>query len=394
MSRYVCKGFQAAGVAAGLKKGGEKDMGMIVSDTPAAVAGVFTRNRIQAAPVLLDRERVRSGVCRTVIVNSKNANCCTGGQGMADAVSMGRGAAEALGIPEEQVCVASTGVIGQPMPMQKILAATPGLASSLRPDGFEDFAAAILTTDLVPKLAVETGDIGGVSFTVLGVAKGSGMIRPDMATMLCFVCTDLEVAPSMLQEMLRTATDRSFNRITVDGDTSTNDTVLLMASGASGASIHGADDQAAFQAVLDRVMESLARMVAKDGEGATKLVDIRVTGAATEADARAVADTIAHSSLVKTALFGEDANWGRIIAAAGRAGVPVDPDRIDIAFNEVWMARSGMGCGAEAEARATEVLKTPEFTITVNLNMGEETATVVTCDFSCDYVRINADYRT
>ena len=394
MEKGTCKGFSFSGIAAGIKKKGGKDLGLIVSEAPASVAGVFTRNRIQAAPVLLDQRRIRSGRCQAVIVNSGNANCCTGDAGMRDAETMSRHAASALGISEDLVCVASTGVIGQPMPMATIAGAIPEAAAALSPDGLDDFAEAIMTTDLVPKIASVRSDMGGKPYSLTGVAKGSGMIRPDMATMLCFIVTDLAISPEMLQEALAAGVDRSFNRITVDGDTSTNDTVLLMAGGLSGAAVRSPQELAAFQAQLDDVMTRLAKMIVRDGEGATKMVEIAVVGAASEADARTVADTVAHSNLVKTALFGEDANWGRIIAAAGRSGVPVAPDAIDILFDDVMMCRNGMTCGDAAETAATAVLKKPDYRITIDLRMGAATASVFTCDFSIDYVKINADYRS
>ncbi len=394
MQAIKCKGFQAAGIAAGLKKSGGLDLGLIYSERPASVAGVFTRNRVPAAPVVLDRHRVTAGRCQAVIANSGGANCCTGEQGMRDALEMAGLAASSLNIPEEEVLVASTGVIGQLLPMERIRAGTPELVAALRTDGFSQLAEAIMTTDTHPKLVSCQAEIGGVPFSVLGVAKGSGMIRPDMATMLCFVCTDLIAPPETLQLSLIGATQRSFNRITVDGDTSTNDTILLLANGASSADIEGPLGLGTFQAVLDEVLLALAKMVVRDGEGATKLAEIAVRGAASDADAVCVAQTVANSNLVKTALFGEDANWGRILAAVGRAGVPVEPDRIAIDFNGVRMVEKGMGCGAEAEAAATAVLKTPEFVITIDLGMGKARDSVFTCDFSLDYVRINADYRS
>jgi len=394
MEKPRCAGFRFSGIAAGIKKKGGKDLGLIVSEVPASIAGVFTRNRIQAAPVLLDRHRIRTGRCQAVIVNSGNANCCTGNAGLRDAEAMCRHAAETLGISEELVCVASTGVIGQPMPIETVLAAVPELAGALSPEGLDNFAEAIMTTDLFPKVVTVQGEMDETPYTVTGVAKGSGMIRPDMATMLCFVVTDLSVPPKVLQESLVAGVDRSFNRITVDGDTSTNDTVLLMAGGRSGATIETPEALAGFQRHLDQVLAGLARMVVKDGEGATKLVDISVVGAASEGDARQVADTVAHSNLVKTALFGEDANWGRIIAAVGRSGVLVVPDAIDIRFDDVTMCRNGMSCGPEAESAATAVLKKKEYRITIDLHMGTASASVLTCDFSIDYVKINADYRS
>ena len=394
MQIIPCPGFKAGGVAAGIKKNRQKDLGLILADAVAAVAGVFTRNRVQAAPVLLDRERVAGGVCRAVIANSGNANCCTGAEGYWNALRMARAAAANTGILEAHVLVASTGVIGEPLPVERIEQALPDLVVSLRPEGVADFAEAIMTTDRVPKGISRQGQIDGRLFTVTAVAKGAGMIRPDVATMLCFIMTDVQAGPDALKEALAAGADRSFNRITVDGDTSTNDTILLMASGLSGAGIDTSAKQAQFQAVLDDVMLGLAKWVVKDAEGSNKLVEIRVAGAASDADARRVAETIAHSPLVKTALFGEDANWGRILAAAGRAGVPLVPQRLDLYIGPVQMVSGGMGCGKDIETDATRLLKNDEFTITLDLHLGAGRASMYTCDFSIDYVKINADYRS
>ncbi|MGW8302951.1 MAG: bifunctional glutamate N-acetyltransferase/amino-acid acetyltransferase ArgJ [Desulfobacterales bacterium] len=390
----MCLGFKFSGVASGLKKNGKKDLGLIYSETPAKVAGVFTRNQIKAAPVLLDMQRITSGTCQAVIANSGNANCCTGAKGMQDAISMARWTAAKLDIPEEQVLVASTGVIGEPLDVEKVRTALPELINTLDAAGISLLAEAIMTTDTVPKVVTRKGQLGGTTFTVTAVAKGSGMIRPDMATMLCFIMTDIAAEPAPLKEMLLAATDRSLNRITVDGDTSTNDTTLLMANGQSGAVINSDADRKEFQGILDAILITLGKQLVKDGEGATKLVEIAVNGANSDADAYQIADTVAHSNLLKTALFGEDANWGRILAAVGRAGVPIQPDAIDVYFADVLMVKDGMGCGKEAEARATQVLKQPEYTITIDLRAGKGTSSVFTCDFSIDYVKINADYRS
>lgn len=394
MSIEMASGFKTAGVAAGIKKNGEKDLGIIVSHVPAGVAGVFTRNQVQAAPVLLDKERIQSGVCRSIIVNSGNANCCTDDQGMEDARAMARYAAEGLEIEEDQVLVASTGVIGEPLPIDAIRAAVPDLVNGCETGAIDDFSRAIMTTDTVPKVVSKRGEIQGKTYTITGVAKGAGMIRPDMATLLVFVCTDIAAESKLLKEMLTEANDGSFNRITIDGDTSTNDTVLLMANGVSGVQIINEDVRASFQETLNDVLLDLAKMIVRDGEGATKLVEIIVDNADSNRNARIIADTIAHSNLVKTALFGEDANWGRILAAAGRSGVAFKPDGVGIFFNDVQMVKNGSGCGKAVEAEAAKVLKTPEFSISVDLNMGTGSASVLTCDFSIDYVKINADYRT
>lgn len=394
MAKTGCPGFLTAGVACGLKKNGKKDLGLIFAEAGASVAGVFTRNLVQAAPVLLDRQRIAAGGCRALIANSGNANCCTGEQGMQAAIRMAAAAADSLGVEADEVLVASTGVIGEQLPVEKIEKAVPALVDALDHADVTNLAKAIMTTDTVPKFISRRGEIDGRAFHITGVAKGAGMIRPDMATMLCFVMTDIAAPADTLKDMLVVAVSRSLNRITVDGDTSTNDTALLMASGASGIEIVNPAQRDAVQSVLDDVLISLAKWLIKDGEGATKLVEITVKGASTDQAAHRIADTVANSNLTKTALFGEDANWGRILAAAGRAGVEFDPEQTDIRFGSVVMVQNGAGCGPDAEARATEVLKRPEYDITIDLKMGDGTATVFTCDFSIDYVRINADYRT
>jgi glutamate N-acetyltransferase/amino-acid N-acetyltransferase len=391
---YSCPGFKTGGIAAGIKKTGQKDLGIIFSEQPATAVGVFTRNRVKAAPVLLDQERIASGKCQAIIANSGNANCCTGQQGMRDAAAMTTFAAKALNISEDLVMVASTGVIGALLPMDKIEKAVPEVAESLKEDGFTDMAESIMTTDTIPKVVSETGTIDGKTYTVTAVAKGAGMIRPDMATMLCFVATDLQASTDSLQGILSTAVNRSFNRITVDSDTSTNDTVLLLANGVSGVEIETNESEESVQQILDSVLGKLAKMLIADAEGGTKLVEVIVKSAPSEKEAEDVAFTVAHSPLIKTALFAEDANWGRIMAAVGRSGVDVNPDKIDIYFNDVQMVKDGMGCGEEAETQATEVLKQPEYSLTIDLNMGVSEISVYTCDISIDYVKINADYRS
>jgi len=394
MKKILCKGFSFSGVESGLKKKSQKDLGLIYSEVPASIAGAFTKNRVQAAPVLLDRKRIKSGLCQAVIANSGSANCCTGDQGMKDAISEARLAADGLNISEELVLVASTGVIGKPLALEKIESAVPELVKLLSPGGINDFAKAIMTTDTIPKIVSISGSIGGSGFNITGIAKGAGMICPDMATMLCFVCTDAEVSKDFLKEALVSSLDKSFNRITIDGDTSTNDTVLLMANGMSGVSVKSQSEKENFRELLDEVLMALAKMVVKDGEGATKLVDVFVKGAASVNDAEKIAKTVANSNLVKTALFGEDANWGRIFAAAGRSGAEFNPELVDIWFDDVMMVKNGMGCGDAVEKEATKVLKKSEFSITLDLKKGKGAASVLTCDFSIDYVKINADYRS
>jgi glutamate N-acetyltransferase / amino-acid N-acetyltransferase len=391
---FQCPGFTASAVSAGIKKKAGLDLGLIYSQVPATVAGMFTRNRVMAAPVLLSKQCVANGSARAVIANAGCANCCTGPQGIADARDMAAAAAAGLKLDASQVLVASTGVIGAPLPIAKVQAAAPNLVSDLRPDGFEDFARAIMTTDTVPKLARRQGTIDGRPFTLLAVAKGAGMIRPDMATMLCFVCTDISAPAEALQAMLRQAVDKSLNRITIDGDTSTNDTVILLANGVSGVQVAAPDPCRIFQAMLDDLMLEIARRLVKDGEGVTKVVEIRIEGAESDGAALRIADTVAHSPLVKTAFFGEDANWGRLMGAVGRAGVPIDPDAVDIFFDGIQMVQGGRGCGSDREAQITAVMKKPEFTVTIDLHGGGGRASMLTCDFSVDYVKINADYRS
>jgi len=390
------KGFRFAAVEAAIKKPGRKDLALICSDTPAVVAAVFTTNRVKAAPVLLDEERVKAGTCRALVVNSGNANACTGDRGMVDAVATARLVAERIGAPEESVLVASTGVIGVPLPMDRLSAAIPALAEKLGASALDDVAAAIMTTDTFPKLEARTGTAGGVSYTVAGIAKGAGMIMPNMATMLAFIVTDAAVEQDFLQKVFRDGVDRSFNAITVDGDTSTNDTALIMANGAAGNTplTAGSPEGAEFVRLLDDVLLSLAKQIVRDGEGATKFVTVTVKGAVSDADAKRAAMAVANSCLVKTAFFGQDANWGRIFCAVGYSGAEVDQARAELFFDDVRMVRDGLFAGGDAEARGSAVLRQKEFTVTVDLHLGEGAATVYTSDLSYEYVKINADYRT
>lgn len=389
-------GFRFAAGAAGLKKSGRLDMALIVADTPALCAGVFTTNKVVAAPVQISAPRIRKGRCQAILVNSGNANACTGEQGRQDALRCGALAAAALGIDENLVAVSSTGVIGAPLAMTKFEEQVPKLAAQLRADNADEVAAAIMTTDSFAKRYVVTGKVDGRTYRILGVAKGAGMIHPNMATMLAFILTDAELDGSFVDAALRTSVDRSFNCITVDRDTSTNDMVLLLAGGAAGNAPIAAGSKAAgeFQSLLDEVLLELAKMIVRDGEGATKLVRIEVMGATSDAEARQAACSVATSSLVKTAFFGQDANWGRIIAAVGYSGAQVDPETIDIRFGEVPVVKDGLGTGKELEAKATEVLKTPEFTVSIDLKQGSGRAYYYTSDLTYDYVKINADYRS
>ena len=390
------KGFQFSVVEAAIKKPGRKDLALVFSEKPAVAAAVFTTNKVKAAPVLLSAERIAAGQAQALVVNSGNANACTGAQGMVDARETSQLVAEGLGISDELVQVCSTGVIGVPLPMERLTAAIPALVAGRGTATLDDLAAAIMTTDTFPKTAVRTGAVNGIGYTIAGTAKGAGMIMPNMATMLSFVLTDAAVDPVLLDTCFKAAVDRSFNAITVDGDTSTNDTCLLMANGAAGTDTIAADIPEArqFAQLLDEVLLDLARQIVKDGEGATKFVEIRITGAADDVDAKRAALAVANSSLVKTAFCGQDANWGRIFAAVGYSGAVINPDRLALWFNEVCMARDGVFAGGDAEARGTEVLKNKEFVVTVDLGIADGRATVFTCDLTHEYVSINADYRT
>ena len=390
------KGFQFSAVEAAIKKPGRKDLAMIFSEVPAAACAVFTTNAVKAAPVLLSAEHIKSGTAQALVVNSGNANACTGEQGMVVARDTARLAAEKLGISDKAVQVSSTGVIGVQMPTERLLDAIPGLIEGLSSGTLDDVAEAIMTTDTFPKMEARSGLAGGVSYTVAGIAKGAGMIMPNMATMLSFIITDARVEPVVLEKAFRRAVDTSFNAITVDGDTSTNDTCLLMANGMAENPVisNGSPEAHDFEQLLNNVLLSLAKQIVKDGEGATKFVEVRLTGATSDADAKRAAMAIANSSLVKTAFFGQDANWGRIFAAVGYSGIEVDQSRLSLQFDDVCMARNGVFAGGDAEARGTEVLRKKEFAVTVDLGLGNGCATVYTSDLSHEYVSINADYRT
>ncbi len=390
------KGFQFSAVEAAVKKPGRKDLALIFSEVPAAGCAVFTTNKVKAAPVLLSAERIANGTAQALLVNSGNANACTGEQGMLVARETTHLVAEGLKIADEAVQVASTGVIGVQMPLDRLTSAMPALVEGLASGTLDDVAEAIMTTDTFPKMEARSGQAGGISYSVAGIAKGAGMIMPNMATMLSFIISDAAVEPAALDTAFRRAVDTSFNIISVDGDTSTNDTCLIMANGQAGNPpiAAGTPEATAFGELLHDVLLSLAKQIVKDGEGATKFVEVRVTGAQDTADAKRAALAVANSSLVKTAFFGQDANWGRIFCAVGYSGARVDQSRLALCFDDVCMARNGLFVGGDAEARGTEVLKKREFTVTVDLGLGNGSATVFTSDLSHEYVSINADYRT
>jgi glutamate N-acetyltransferase/amino-acid N-acetyltransferase len=389
-------GFSFSTVEAAIKKAGRKDLALIYSEVPATAAAVFTTSSVKAAPVLVSREHIAGGTAQALIVNSGNANACTGEPGMMVAQETSSLIARALGINATAVQVCSTGVIGVQMPMERIRTAIPALVDGLTAGTLDDIAQAIMTTDTFPKMEARSGQAGGISYAVAGIAKGAGMIMPNMATMLSFIITDAAVEPTFLQQSFRRAVDGSFNAITVDGDMSTNDTCLIMANGMSGNPLitEGSPEGDSFEVLLNDVLLSLAKQIVKDGEGATKFVEIRVGGARDDADAKRAAMAIANPSLVKTAFFGQDANWGRIFAAVGYSGAEVDQSRLSLRFDDITMARNGVFAGEDAEARGTEVLKQKEFTVSVDLGIGTGTATVYTSDLTHEYVSINADYRS
>jgi glutamate N-acetyltransferase/amino-acid N-acetyltransferase len=395
---FQVKGFLAATAKAHIKIGTDReDLGLIVSRTPAAVAGVFTQNQVKAASIVIDQERITSGQGRAILVNSGNANACTGEQGLKDTRFLTRRISDSLDLPAHQVFMASTGVIGQPLPIKRLARALPFLVQGLNEDNLPAVAQAIMTTDTFPKITSREVTLKKTRCRLVGIAKGAGMIQPHLATMLAFVLTDAAVAPTLLNELLQEGVERSFNSITVDGDTSTNDLLLIMANGLAGnpkLENHKSTGANVFKKALDQLLLDLARMIVRDGEGATKEVKLLIKGARTVEEARTLGFTVANSPLVKTALFGEDANWGRILAALGRAGVSFDPAQVDIFFGSVPMVKKGLGLGPEQEIPASRVLKKKALTITVDLHQGRAKATVYTCDLSLDYIRINADYRT
>ncbi len=394
LCRLRVPGFRASGTSAGIKKKGRPDMALIVSDVPATVAGLYTTNVVKAAPVLLDMERTASDrQVRAVVINSGNANACTGEQGMRDAAEMVTLTEKALGLNAGEALVASTGVIGVPLPMERIRAGIQDLAGTLHKRGFCAVSEAMLTTDAFTKTALVRKKIGSKTVTLLGLAKGAGMINPDMATMLAFFMTDAAISRSLLKAALRSACVPSFNSIMVDNDTSTNDTALAMANGFSGVRIRrGTDEYSCFVALLTDVATRLAKMIVRDGEGATRFVEIRITGASSRREARKAARVVAGSFLVKTALFGADPNWGRVAAALGRAGIRLDESRLEIAFNGVTVARGGLDTGEEK--RAARAMKRKNIVLGIGLNIGGASATFWTTDLSYDYVRINSEYRT
>jgi glutamate N-acetyltransferase/amino-acid N-acetyltransferase len=389
------RGFVAGGLYAGIRKA-KKDVAMIHSKTPATAAGVFTLNKTQASCVLVDKLQLqRSASCSAVVINSGNANACTGERGLNDSWTMIDSVASALNIPREQILVSSTGVIGQYLPMDKVVPGIQQLSSHMSRTGNRDAAEAIMTTDTFSKEAAVQFTIGHSVVTIGGMAKGSGMIAPNMATMLAFITTDAEIDQPLLQKALRHANGRSFNRITVDGDMSTNDMAIVLANGQAGnqpIKDHTEEFQL-FLAGLEYVMIKLAKMIARDGEGATKLIEILVTGSTTEEQAAQAAKAVANSNLVKTAIHGSDANWGRILAAVGYSGIDFNPDDVEISFDDVQVLRRNYEIVLDEE-KAKAALSKDSVLVSINLNQGSASARVWTCDLTKEYVHINASYRS
>jgi len=394
----LAPGFRTAATACGLKKDGVLDLTLIVADAPCSAAGVFTTNRVKAAPVLYDREVLSqsAGQMRAIIANAGCANACTGDEGKVNTRQMAALAAELVGARADQVLVLSTGVIGRQLDMTKVASGIAQLAPATWTREANLASRAIMTTDTKPKTSSATGMIAGHTVTVAGMAKGAGMIHPGMATMLSIITTDAQVAPELLHTALKSVADMSFNRISVDGDMSTNDTVLLLASGVAGVTITDSE-LVDFVALLRVVCVDLAKKIARDGEGATKLVEIRVTGAAHAQMAHRVADSIACSPLVKTAIHGNDPNWGRVVCAAGYSGAEIDPDTLTLDFGlgdeQIRLVAAGMPLVADLNA-ASNLLKREDVFITLDLGLGDAATTVWTCDFSKEYVEVNAHYTT
>jgi len=386
------KGFKFSVAQAGIKYKGRTDMALIYSARIASAAATFTTNKVKAAPVWRAMKNIRSGKARAIVVNAGNANACTGWQGMRDADEMSRLTAVALDVPDKYVYSSSTGVIGVKMPMDRVAKGVKDMTSSLGSAGIKDAARAIMTTDTFPKYVARKVKVGSAEGVIAGFAKGAGMIAPNMATMLCFLMTDIAVEPRALKAALRDAVERSFNRVTIDGDRSTNDTALIMANGAIGNKPIGVGSSRykTFAHALEEVTYELSKMIASDGEGATKLIEVEVKGASSVAEAKRGALRVANSMLVKTAIYGNDPNWGRIMAAIGSSGIEVKEEKTDVFLGGVGVFLRGHVTGAENEARRK--LKKKEVKITIDLHLGRGKATVLTCDLTEGYIKENAEY--
>lgn len=390
----IPKGFLFSTVEAAIKKPGRKDLALIYSQVEANIAGTFTTNNVKAASVKLSMKNIKSGRGQAIIVNSGNANACTGKKGMEDAIEMTGLVANGLKIKSSLVYICSTGVIGTPMPMDRIRPKISELIGNLGISTIDDAASAIMTTDRFPKIVQKKVKIGSKIGSIAGICKGAGMICPHMATMLCFIISDIAIHQKTLSKTLNIAVKKTFNRITIDGDMSTNDSVLVMANGMLGNCqiTEESKSYTTFKKALYEVILDLSRLIVKDGEGATKFIEVEVKGARNEADAEKAAFSVANSNLVKTAMYGRDANWGRVMAALGYSGIDIKEEKIDIYFGKVKIVSRGTGAGRNKEAE--EVLKKKDIKITIDLHSGRSSANVLTCDLTESYIRTNAAYRT
>ena len=390
-------GFTTAGIFCGIKTNKQKDLALIFSEEPSVAAGLFTSNQVVSPTITWCQEILKSSKrFRAIVVNSGNANACTGPKGMEDCKSLASKLSQKLSVEPKEILIASTGIIGVPLPINKIIKALPVLSSKLSPIGWVSSAEAIMTTDLTPKFKSLSFYIGKDKITMGGIAKGSGMIHPNMATMLAFIATDAAIDKKTLSRALREANNKTFNRITVDGDTSTNDMVILLANGkAKNKSIRaGSSAYDKFVGRLTEICLSLAHQIVLDGEGATKFVTIRIQGAKAKTHVHRVAKSVATSSLVKTALFGQDPNWGRIIAAVGYAGVPFNPDKVQVSLNGSILFNNGLPSNGALQSTLRKKMKSKNISIVIDLKSGIHSGEVYTCDLSYDYVRINAEYTT
>jgi glutamate N-acetyltransferase/amino-acid N-acetyltransferase len=390
----IPKGFLFSTAEAAIKYPNRKDLALIYSEKEANIAGTFTTNRVKAAPVRLDMKRIKSGRGQAVVINSGNANACTGKQGIRDAAETAELVANALKIKPSLVHVCSTGVIGIPMPMERVRPKIPELIDNLGKSKIQHVATAIMTTDTFPKIVMKKVKVGNKIGNIAGICKGAGMIWPNMATMLCFLMTDISIEQKTLDKTLKDAVKQSFNRISIDGDRSTNDTVLFMANGVLGNPpvTKKSESYRIFKMAIEEVTLNLSKLIVKDGEGATKFVEIEVKGARSETEAEKAAFTVANSNLVKTAIYGNDPNWGRIMAALGYSGVKIKEEKVDIHFGKIQIVNRGIGTGKDE--KTAEILKSKEIKITINFNQGKFSAKVLTCDLTEEYIQENKSYRT
>ena len=387
-------GFLASGISAGIKSDNSKDLGLLFSETPATAAGVFTTNQIKAAPVILTQDKIKKGMAQAVIVNSGNANACTGESGFQNAASVSDKVARELEIDNGLVMVSSTGIIGVPLPLERIETHVQPLVTSLSPGGLGDFSEAIMTTDTFPKMIIRKASLADKEVTICGIAKGSGMIMPSMATLLGYIITDAAIEHTFLQELLRDAVKSSFNALTIDGETSTNDTVIMMANGCAGNKTLSTESEASaqFSTILQGVLADLTHLILEDAEGSTKIIHISVKNALTREHAQKIAYKVANSVLVKTAFFGEDPNWGRIMSAIGQAEATIDPEGISICFDDVMVVKNGVSTDLLDQAR--DILRKPEFRLTIDVKSGSAGTALDTTDLTTEYVKINSAYPT